>query len=196
MTNPVRLYAELNETIKGVAHTCERLYLMAFNALFVSRQAGGQALGFVRVTTELRAFSQALNRRMETLLRQVDELVRLASELQRQQRLCRLEQAAAAAAASQHPSVRDFANRSRRERAGRQERVDKAELHFRSRLEDAIRHCAVGENLAVLAQMEAAADGHHAGERLYQVADEVSHIVADIQALLLSARRRLNRLTD
>jgi len=182
----------LNEAVKQVVAQSSRLYLTSLNAMFLAKQVGTQAAGFNTVTAELRRFSHAMNGRMDALRVRIYGLVREVSELQKLDLACRyLESATARTGRSGGCMVGSSRTAARRVAVASELALNRAK--FAVDLGNALRLCTVGENLAVLAKVEAVGAGSaEAVRKLAFIADEVAEIVGGIKGALKDAEREVN----
>jgi hypothetical protein len=188
MNNAFSTVLVLNEAVKKVVADSSRLYLTSLNAMFLARQVGSQAAGFTTVTTELRRFSNAMNQRMGALRVRIYDLVRQVSELQKIDLAYRYLQGAETRTG--HHIVGSHCTVNRRTRVAAELGVNRA--RFGADLANAQRLCTVGENLAVLAKVEAVGAGSdEAVKKLAYIADEVEEIVNRIQMALKDAEREV-----
>jgi len=57
----------IKEDVKSVNKLSRKIYMLALNAMLMSRRADGTGTGYARVTRELRNFSESLEKAMEWL---------------------------------------------------------------------------------------------------------------------------------
>ncbi len=165
--------------IQQVAEETRRLYLISLNAMFMAKRSGDEAGAFARVTAELRRFSERMQRQMDLLRQYVFQLVAQFSEQRRYGRILRLMVAAEALAREagyDGPVVQQP-----QDGKAAAERLATNCVLFGRTLGETRRLLVVGENLAVLAKVEAAAvQRHQADGALLRVADELTLVVAGI----------------
>lgn len=191
--NVIHDSAELNEAIKQVVRLSRQVYLGSLNAMFTARTAGGSAQGFVRVTAQLRGFSNQLTQVMALLRHEVEVLVEYAVEYQRDMHYGELAGEALRQCGAQQEQLvmAGFRRRVAAKREHRIQRLHAAQLRVGNAIRRALRLCQTGASLAVLGKIEAGNAGTAAEGRLRSVADETGMTVESIESLLLEALQHL-----
>ncbi len=175
----------VNESVKQVVGISRKVYLIALNAMFMARKTDGMASGFGSVTTELRGFSDRLERQMQSLAEGIYQLVQLLAQLLKQQRYRGyLEQTSKNI---DDPLLnQQFDEVLARHNSYLKQTADDFEVQ-KSRvlcdLEKASKLCDMGDNLAVLAKIESVGTGSLSAA-LKQVSEQIELTVMDIHDVL------------
>jgi hypothetical protein len=181
---------QLHEHVKDVVRIASRVNLVAINANLVARTAGEGAHGFRVVSAELRGFSRRLQELMRELSVQVNVLVRSVAQVLKERRYRRIMGLA-------------HENDPRKLLGATVACMDRnIEIHTSTAastwanlnrlVRDAARLCRSGGGLSRNAKIEAVSGGA-AAVRLSQVADDIESLVIEIQNILRSMLRELNR---
>lgn len=190
--NVIHESAQLNEAIKQVVRLSRRVYLGSLNAMFTARTAGGTALGFVRVTSQLRSFSDQLSHAMRQLQADVERLVEQAADYQRGRHSGELADAALSQIQQDSIAIAAFRRRIRHKQQQRAAQLRECQTRVGRAMHAAQRLCQIGASLAVLGKIEAGSSHGEAEGRLRSVADEAGQTVEAIEALLKQAQHLLD----
>lgn len=185
MSNDIRETVAMSETIKQSSGLARRIYIRSLNAMLTARRHG-RSHGFVSVASHLGRFSADLERAIGSLLVSVAEVVQRATELQRRRHRGAIAERTLAGDVYAGTAVAAFRHRTTVAVAERQQALSSARAHLRRDLRALLRLCDVGNNLAVLARVEA---GAHAD--LTNVARETGELVDTIQQRLVRIERAL-----
>ncbi len=183
----------VNESVKEVIAISNKIYLIALNAMFLARQTDGQANAFGSVTTELRGFSDRLERQMRNLSEGIHELVGAVAEEAKDRRkyglmlrvqkslkgnpYCILVDRIIEEEQAHSKKVREYVKKQKKKvllSLGKESKI-----------------CHIGETLAVLAKMEAIGAGS-SSNALRQIADKVDQTVNEIHEVLRRAITELD----
>lgn len=174
----------INEEIKRVIAVSFRVNLMALNAILLARRAGGSAMGFRVLSTELREFIRDLQQTMNRLRDLTNESVRFVSEDTRQARIEALWQRTSTmlpsdspVRSSLEPVLRTCGDRA----AKRRTRLTTITRTLSGTVADAARLGDFGAILARTAKIEAVYGGGFAPS-LHQVATEFDGTIREILA--------------
>jgi len=145
--------------IGTVVKTADQMYLIALNAMLMSRRAskgGNMAAGFSRVSGELRNFSKTLESRMTQLKTNVEETVLAVANHTKQERSARIMQQALQSATSKERANNHAAihTRSDKQLYQSQQKLNEAKSLLVTQLTQLLPICALGQTLAVSARVE------------------------------------------
>lgn len=183
---------QVNEEIKQVIRVSFQVNLMALNAILLARRAGGAAMGFRVLSTELREFIRELQATMLRLQEVTGEAVRGVTEDTRQGRVQGLLQRARSMTDPGAPAAATLQSVLRgRAEADVERRRDLARTMaaLGSHVQDAARLGEFGAILARTAKIEAVYGGKFAPS-LTQVAVDFDETIRDI----LESMQTLGRL--
>ncbi|MFZ5466119.1 MAG: hypothetical protein ACOZAI_02535 [Pseudomonadota bacterium] len=183
----------LNEAIKAVVEASRQVYTIALNAMFAARRSLVRVPGFTRVTEELRVFSQRLDRSVAEVGGSLGQMVRVGAEQAKQARRGRHFERADAGCRRQGASPALLAGAlatQQARQAGHARRLGALREAMAGALGRALRLCGIGEQLAVLAKVEAQAGGANA--ELESVAVRLQQAIAEILVRLNGARALLD----
>lgn len=150
----------ISEEIKRIDAVADTVNLMAHNAIFLSRRAGAEALGFGVLSNELRGFSEELHARMHALRTLAHDAVSRISALVRTDRIDII--LAAAGRAREIPALNAVLARRRSERETRAGALRAMRRALRLAVDDVVRLVELGGVLAKSARIEAAYGNAHA----------------------------------
>lgn len=175
----------LNERVKATVQSSRQVYVIALNAMFAARQSHINVPGFTKVTEELRGFSQHLDRRMQGFRAGLQELVESgAEEIKQQRRGGHFQRAAEGCrkAGVINPRLQQTLAMQLQRREDINRRLAELREQLGREIRQAVMLCAVGEQLAVLAKVEATVGGDES--ELGGVAERLQDAIASIQKQL------------
>ena len=177
--------AIINNSIRQILMRSDKVYLIALNAMFVSRKATDGTPGFTTVTTQLRQFSGELNRQMHELKNNCSELVLQMSLLAKLQRTIRYTGKIHHLSGTE--TMRNRNNGLLQQLSGE---VDLRIRTLSACLNRVLAMITIGQNLAVLAKVEASCATSiqknlaDIADKMDQTINEIEHIVDHNRALL------------
>ncbi len=172
----------INESIKAIVNTSNRVYMIALNAMLVARRVEGKAKGFSVISGELRALSQRLNAVMGSLQQSMYPLITCISAIVKH---TSREHLLAKALAGSERGIPDesVVGKLRQELRNYWRSIARI-------INDAIKVCDVGRALAVLTKTEIAAVLRFE-PTLAQVSMLVETTIEDIYDSLLNTRDQI-----
>ena len=178
----------IKEEIKHVNKISRKIYMLALNAMFMSRRAGGAGTGYARVTRELRAFSENLEKSMNQLIvmsATMTDKVSIDVKISRRKRIFKQ---AITQADKRHGTI----DISLKDRVQTNLKVNNNGFSDVSRRLARLRQLArQGQNVAVLAKVEAMHINTDS-EVLHTIGDEVSVYVEQVENSMLVAFQNAN----
>jgi methyl-accepting chemotaxis protein len=181
---------QLHEHVKEIVRIASRVNLVAINANLVARTAGEGADGFRVVSAELRGFSVRLQDLMRDLSMQVNVLVRSVAQVLKERRYRRIM--GLAHESDPRKLLEATVACMDRDIEIHTSTADSTWTTLGRLVRDAARLCRSGGDLSRNAKIEAVSGGA-AAVRLSQVADDIESLVSEIQNILRSMLRELNR---
>ncbi len=166
----------IKEDVKSVNKLSRKIYMLALNAMLMSRRAGGAGTGYARVTRELRNFSESLEKSMEKLTKMSNSMARSTSTDTKRQRIVRIFNEAMQSSNKRNSNIiYSMAVELENDHENEYEFEDVAQ-HL-SRLQQL---CRQGHNVAVLAKVEAVHINTDSSV-LLNIGDEVSTYVEQVE---------------
>ena len=142
--------ANINESMKQIVKASNKLYVISLNAMFASRATSRKDSGFVEVTALLRDFSQRLEIQIMAITKEINTLVNHSALLSKQKRMCLLLTAALNNA--QYENIPESVSLQ-------VQNINTEVEAFLTNFSRLLARCEklmnIGENLAVLAKVEA-----------------------------------------
>lgn len=181
----LRAIGSVNSRIRAIIDRSEKIYMIALNAMFMSRKATGGIGGFSSVTAQLRGFSRTLSKRMEDLRKRTAELSYITAETRKFQNFKRI-----VSQIDQRIGEKNIHRRIEQHAATAQEKLEyisEALLKELSRLERLI---GVGQNLTVLAKVEATATGS-ISDMLMTISGDMDDAIEEIDQFITTSMRQL-----
>lgn len=169
----------IKKSVKQVNELSRKIYLTGLNAMLMTRRAGGAGTGFSRVTTELRAFSEQLERAMSNLVIDGEKITFDVSYNVQQRRIGDLFREALRQS-EERQGKRLFSHSIEQQESSNEFEDMARAINHLSTL------CRMGQNIAVLAKVEAMHVGAFS-DVLLKIGDEVSVHVDCIETTLTSA---------
>jgi len=166
--------AEVHHKMKQIVKGSNRLYVISLNAMFASRSAANGATGFVEVTALLRDFSQRLDNQVAAITIKINSLIHQSAALIKKKRLNHLMQQAVDQSDEITPPEKFILDNKKI-----YEEIEKISVEFTRQLSRCERILQIGENLAVLAKVEAVAsddDGHSLTPITTDMTETITHI--------------------
>lgn len=166
--------ARINENMKTIVNGSNSLYVIALNAMFASRAITNGANGFVEVTALLRNFSQRLDAQVSAIQIQIDSLIYQSAVMIKKQKHNKLLQEAIYLSDSVH--IPEHVRENNKKLC---EEIETFIANFTMQISRCEMLMKLGENLSVLAKVEAAAteDGAISLTPITQVmAETINHI--------------------
>lgn len=174
--------SEINEHTKDVLKESRRLYRVSLNAMFASRRINVGIDGFIEVTSLLRDFSDQLNSQVIRLSSSVNQAIYYMVLLSRAKNRIRLTDLAVKLAGRQFTTsslnqhVNDLTNKS-----------ELIVTKINSEIGRCLRLIQVGENLTVLAKVEANSVPVHSGD-LDTITNDMDGIMLSINSNIMDTR--------
>lgn len=184
----LRDISEVNERMKSVLNESRQLYRVSLNALFASRQISVGIDGFIQVTSLLRNFSSRLDNQVNGLAVTVTSAIYCVAMLSKTKNMIRLIEQA-------------FDNVSKRYSTQHIERyysqlLNESEqliLKITNEIERCLMLIGVGENLTVLAKVEASGVPVEMGD-LDTITYDMENIIVNINDYISKARHEVSAL--
>lgn len=180
------LIAAINTRISAIITRSEKIYMIALNAMFLSKKSTAGMGGFSSVTAQLRGFSRTLSKRMEDLRRQTSELSTTVAEnrkLLNYNRIVENIDKLANGELTLHKNLRESITLARGESEHKADLLQKELL----RLEKLI---GVGQNLTVLAKVEATNTGS-ISDMLMSISSDMDDAIAEIDRFISTSMKQL-----
>jgi hypothetical protein len=187
MENEINLgrIADVNENIKQIVRTSDKVYMIALNAMFMSRKTKVGVSGFSAVTSELRSFSGKLNKHMSKLKIRIGLLVDQVARVSKlKKRRLLLEAAISRSGIHSHRKLNCIESDSL------DLDLDIAVSQFLNELNKALTLIGVGQNLVVLAKVEANGAGELSHE-LTDIANSMDDTIVLIENLVRYGQQQL-----
>ncbi len=179
--------AEVNQAMRQVVSRARRVYLIALNAMFMSRKTNQNVAGFSSVTLQLRNFSDKLTRQIEINMKQVEMLVTLvANNAKAQRRYFLLD------SALQKSGLHQGARIGRSSADELNLAIERSLQALKSDMERTLVLIGTGQNLVVLAKIEANLTGG-LSQQLRLIADDMENVIIEIED---SARLGMSTLSE
>lgn len=177
--------ARINERIKLVMLSSHHVYMIALNAMFLSRKTTEGVAGFASVTTQLRSFSTKLNERMDGLQHQLAQFIGIMGTYAKIKRLKsiidRLEDCPEAVAL-----IRDMGAKI----GQLEDDLDMRTQLLLKELDRVLLLVGMGQNLAVLAKVEANGTGDLSAV-LSGIAEEMDSAIVQIEQFVHASKFQL-----
>lgn len=177
--------SEINETARNVVARSHRVYMIALNAMLMSKKTLSSGGGFGSVTTQLRDFSNKLDSQIQTLKTHVSSLAYGTASLHKLKRYEKL--------IAKLKGVQGFElihKRVNKEQTVLAEQNNYLIHVLTSDLERLLLQIGIGSNLAVLAKVEANETGA-LSESLCAISEEMSATIEEIEQLVTLSKNRL-----
>ncbi len=178
--------SEINERMKLVLNESKHLYRVSLNALFASRQINVGIDGFIEVTGLLRDFSSRLDQHVNHLASNVTEAIYCVATLSKVRNMIRLIEKAFNNISHRYPTLHIESQRT--QLFNESERLV---LVIISEIERCLMLMGVGENLTVLAKVEASGVPSQAGD-LDTITYDMEKIIVNINLHILEARHEVS----
>jgi methyl-accepting chemotaxis protein len=183
--NELTRLVEIREDVKKINKISRKIYLTALNAMLMARRAGGAGTGYARVTTDLRSFSERLEQGMYGLTNITSSTVLEVSNHVKKRRIQDTFREALRQAEIRKSGI------ARRLKGLKQVNVMTAAtqrgFEDMGRLIERLVHlCRQGQNVAVLAKVEAMHIGSYT-DILHGIGDDVANSVDQVEVILQSA---------
>jgi len=177
--------AEINEKMKLIVQGSNRLYIISLNAMFASRSATTVVRGFVEVTALLREFSQRLDHQVESIKNKINDLVLQSASLIKKQKLYNLSKLAVNQCDGiELPPI--FLSNCQNIVS----EIEEDSADFLRQLARCEMLLKIGENLAVLAKVEAVASNDD-GLALTPITADMSETITRIGEHLMESKNIL-----
>ena len=147
----LRSVSLINERMKRIVRGSNRLYIISLNAMFSSRSATNGGSGFIEVTALLRDFSQRLDKQVESITTQIDNLILQSALVIKKQKHNKLLLEAIELSDGVSVPAHVYANDKKLS-----EEINALSDRFSLHLVRCEKFMKIGENLSVLAKVEAA----------------------------------------
>jgi len=173
---------EINKRMRLALHESRRLYRVSLNAMFASRKINVGVEGFIEVTSLLRDFSARLDKQVNHLATSVTQSVYSVATLIKLRRMLGLIERAFTEAKKRYKTlyIEDETKRVAVE-------TDKLVQRISSEIERSLMLIGVGENLAVLAKVEASTVPED-DNNLNTITDDMEVIVVNINQHITESR--------
>lgn len=181
----------ISEEIKRIDAVADTVNLMAHNAIFLSRRAGAEALGFGVLSNELRRFAMDLQRQMTQLRETTYGSVATVTALVKQARLNNVLERARREATGIGRGVIDEFMRGRHgfAHARQREQIGALNRRLSQMIADTSQLVELGSVLARSAKIEAAYGGPFSAA-LMQVSSDFENTIGEIQRSLASLSKQ------
>lgn len=178
--------ARINENMKQIVQASNRLYVISLNAMFASRAISHGTNGFIEVTALLRDFSKRLESQVEIITSKINSLiVDSAQQVKTQKYNALLTQAVLLAEGMEMP-----ARVSKHTKQVQKEAVLLLS-EFNTQLSRFQKLIKIGENLAVLAKVEAVTTNDDENA-LLSITSDMTETIGHIGDCLLESQRVIN----
>ncbi len=178
---------EINIRMRLALHESQRLYRVSLNAMFASRKINVGVEGFIEVTSLLRDFSACLDKQMNALADSVTLSVYSAATLIKLRRLLRLLEKAFSNANKRYKTLYIEAETKRSTIE-----TEKLVQRILAEIERSLMLIGVGENLAVLAKVEASTVPEKINN-LNTITDDMEVIVVNINQHIVESRSYISQ---
>ncbi len=170
--------------IKKVVGRSEKVHRIALNAMFMSRKSADGVAGFSSVTTQLRSFSKNLNERMRKIEGSIRAMVGTIGLRKKTQRFHQVVIRIPAGNAS------DKFARLGSDVSAMQRVTAQAVGKLEAELDRTLMFVRIGQNLAVLAKVQANVAGDQRGA-LRKIAEELDQAIDAIENDISGCQRQL-----
>lgn len=173
----------IKEDVKLVNKLSRKIYMLALNAMLLSRRAGSAATGYARVTKELRSFSEKLENSMQHLTNLSAGMADTVSASVKRKRIVSLYNQAIKLAKQRSTCSSGFFEKSS------SINLDVNNSSFNEVAQHLLRLqqlCRQGHSVAMLAKVEAMHVGSNSAI-LHGIGEEVSTFVEEVEAAMMVA---------
>ncbi len=174
--------SEINKRIRYALHESHRLYRVSLNAMFASRKINVGVEGFIEVTSLLRDFSSRLDKQVNKLAAVVSDSVICIANLTKLKRMLNLIEKAFVLS-KQHSKTFFIENETQR----LLKESEKLVRVISSEIDRSLMLISVGENLAVLAKVEASTVPKEKNN-LDTITDDMETIIVNINKHISESR--------
>lgn len=177
---------EINKRMRSALHESRRLYRVSLNAMFASRKINVGVEGFIEVTSLLRDFSDRLDKQVNRLAGSVTQSVYSVATLMKLRKMLRLVEQAFSDAKKRYKTLY-IENETKRVTIETEQLVQR----ISSEIERSLMLIGVGENLAVLAKVEASTVPEEINN-LNTITDDMEVIVVNINQHISESRQYIS----
>lgn len=183
----LREITEINKRMRLALHESRRLYRVSLNAMFASRKINIGVEGFIEVTSLLRDFSARLDKQVNNLAHSVTQSVYSVAMLIKLRKMLRLVEKAFSNANKRYKTL--YIEDETKKVAVESERLVQL---ISSEIERSLMLIGVGENLAVLAKVEASTVPEEINN-LDTITDDMEVIVVNINQHIAESRNYISQ---
>ena len=174
--------SEINKRMKFVLHESRKLYRVSLNAMFASRQINVGIEGFVEVTSLLRNFSSRLDKQVNHLADMVTESVYCIATFLKLKNMMRLIENAFSLIKRRYKTLT-----IEKEYSSLALEADTHVRNIAAEVERSLMLIGVGENLAVLAKVEASSVPEGINQ-LNTITGDMEYIIVNINKHISETR--------
>jgi len=183
----------VNESIKQVESVTHRIYTVAINAMLIARKINIGTGSFTAVTTELRHFSNNLNNIMKEMKLEIENLVVLSTLLRKKYKSYQIWEATQTLSKDSYSLslMNEVMTKKKHEKDQAIAAVQQSFEHLKEMTGKALKMCNLGENLSILAKVEAS-NANHYDNSLLQISHQIENTTLQIYQALNDTMASLN----
>ncbi len=183
--NTIKQMVDVNESIKAVAKSANRLELNATNAMLLARKMDNKVGGYAFVTSEFRQFSHQIAGRMKEVKETVSELLYLHLVLKN----CTHNQQLISALVEQNGKQKHLIESRYKSRSKVLiKRIDECKNRVSRLIHHSIKLCEVGVNLTLLSKIETAGSSE---KSLINASNSIEKTVEEMLEAMTNSRKML-----